>query len=404
MIDQHEKAVLLLLGRALFGCEVILAQNIDLNTVFCEAVDQSVFAAVYAALTPEEKARLTPAEQSKWRTVFFRYIAQNEQLLYEQKNVISRLTENGIRYAVLKGTSAAANYPDPSLRAMGDIDILVSPQDQIRVVQLLQADGYSAVLEENHHCHLTVRKGRVAVEVHREPNGLPVMGDPDLRRKIETFFADAPDTAGTENGISVLSDRHQAVVLVMHKLEHFLSGGLGLRQLCDWAMFLRKRMTPDLWREVKPVLDSFGLLTFTRLVTKACIDHIGLPLDVAPWAAEADGELTDRVMEHIVKSGNFGVKDPAYGERFFVDTESKGRISSAAKVLGRVCRTHWPPCARHRALMPIAPFVVYAKYLKLRRAGKRDKFRPVTLYRRAGAKQQFYKELKPFVINQEKDI
>ena len=53
--------------------------------------------------------------------------------------------------------------------------------------------------------------------------------------------------------------------------------------------------------------------------------------------------------------------------------------------------------------MPVAPFVVYARYLKLRREGKRDKFRPVQLYQRAGSRQQLYRDLKPFVADQTKE-
>ena len=403
MIDRNEKAVLHLIGRALFGHAVTLDRDTDLNAVLREAKDQSMLATVYCSLTEEELSRISPADQQKWRMTFFKFVAKSQQLLYEQANVISLLEKNGTRFALLKGSSCAANYPDPSLRAMGDVDILVAPDEQQAVVELLQADGYSEVVEEDHHCHLTVRKGRVSVEVHREPNGLFINEDDALRERIDAFFADALDHVQMENGYPALSDCHQAVVLVLHKLEHFLAGGLGLRQLCDWAMFVKKRMTAELWGELEPLLESFGLLTFTLMVTRACIDHLGLPAEDAPWAATADKELSDKVMEHIIRSGNFGVKDKAYGEKFFVDSHSKSRISSLFKTVGASCRTHWPVCARHPILMPVAPFVVYARYLKLRREGKRDKFRPVQLYQRAGSRQQLYRDLKPFVADQTKE-
>ena len=403
MIDRNENAVLRLIGRALFGHAVTLDSDTDLNAVLCEAKDQSMLATVYCSLTEEELSRISPADQQKWRMTFFKFVAKSQQLLYEQANVISLLEKNGTRFALLKGSSCAANYPDPSLRAMGDVDILVAPDEQRAVVELLQADGYSEVVEEDHHCHLTVRKERVSVEVHREPNGLFINEDDALRERIDAFFADALDRVQMENGYPALSDRHQAVVLILHKLEHFLAGGLGLRQLCDWAMFVQKRMTAELWGELEPLLESFGLLTFTLMVTRACIDHLGLPTEDAPWADSADKELSDKVMEHIIKSGNFGVKDKAYGEKFFVDSHSKSRISSLFKTVGASCRTHWPVCARHPILMPVAPFVVYARYLKLRREGKRDKFRPVQLYQRAGSRQQLYRDLKPFVADQTKE-
>lgn len=403
MIDRNEQAVLHLVGRALFGHAVMLEGDTDLNAVLREAKDQSMLATVYCSLTEEELSRISPADQQKWRMTFFKFVAKSQQLLYEQANVISLLEKNGTRFAILKGSTCAVHYPDPSLRAMGDIDILVAPDEQRAVVELLQADGYSEVVEEDHHCHLTVRKGRVSVEVHREPNGLFINEDDVLRGRIDTFFADALECVQMENGYPALADRHQAVVLILHKLEHFLAGGLGLRQLCDWAMFVQKRMTAELWGALEPLLESFGLLTFTLMITRACIDHLGLPTEDAPWAATADKELSDKVMEHIIKSGNFGVKDKAYGEKFFVDSHSRNRISSVFKTVGASCRTHWPICAKYPILMPVAPFVVYARYLKLRREGKRDKFRPVQMYQRAGSRQQLYHDLKPFVADKTKD-
>lgn len=61
------------------------------------------------------------------------YAHQDERLLYEQQ-VLKCLNDNGIPCAILKGSSVAINYLVPYLRCMGDIDLLVLPEQQLNAV------------------------------------------------------------------------------------------------------------------------------------------------------------------------------------------------------------------------------------------------------------------------------
>lgn len=47
----------------------------------------------------------------------------------EQQNQLMVLENNGIPVVVLKGASAATNYPTPKYHCIGDIDIIVCPAD-----------------------------------------------------------------------------------------------------------------------------------------------------------------------------------------------------------------------------------------------------------------------------------
>jgi len=199
-------------------------------------------------------------------------------------------------------------------------------------------------------------------------------------------------------GLPFLSDKHQALVLILHKLKHFLHNELGLRQLFDWAMFVDKKLDDKLWEELRPSLEEFGLLTFTGIITRACVNNFGLPKEKAPWVEDFDKELADEVMDQILASGNFGKKAGTYGILYFTDVNSSNRLTSFVRTVFDRCKYHWPVCKKYPVLMPIAPFVAYAKYLKLRKEGKRAEIKPVSLYRKAGAKQKLYKELKPFVV------
>ncbi len=82
----------------------------------------------------------------------------------------------GILPVLLKGASLAFNvYPDPSLRPMGDLDLLVRKEDTSKAQGALATLGYSPELvaatrweEENLLAHLPFQSapGRIPVEIH----------------------------------------------------------------------------------------------------------------------------------------------------------------------------------------------------------------------------------------------
>ncbi len=394
----HEVALLDIIGRALFGASVSLLPDTDMSALGKEVCDQTVPILVLQALTAEERRRMDPATADSWTKKMLMHSGYNLQLLYEQEAVLTLLKEHNIPCAVLKGSSVACHYPDPTQRIMGDIDLLVPPDRQMETVRILQADGYGEILTEEHHCHYTVSKDRISVEVHREPNGIHIVTDKSIAARLHGYFTDALSDVYMIGGIPVLAVRHQAVVLLLHKLEHFLSGGLGLRQLCDWACFVKARFTPAEFEALRPFLTECGLLEFAGLITRVCCDWLHLPAEAAPWCMDFDRELACDVMEAIIENGNFGQKEKSdsYGRRFFVDHGSSNRVTSVFCVVGRTCRIHWPVCDRHKILMLIAPFVVGMKYLRLRMRGERPAFHPVKQYRKAGSRQRLYRSLKPF--------
>ncbi|MCC8029927.1 MAG: nucleotidyltransferase family protein [Lachnospiraceae bacterium] len=398
-MNKTEHVLLQLTGRALFGAPADFdPAAVDWPAVYREASNQALSLLIWDILGTEERAAVPGDTASRWEQDSLRRIMSNEQLLYEQEQVIRLLAEASVPCVILKGSSSAANYPNPSLRIMGDIDLLVKPEQQMQAMKVLQANGYGDILEESHHCHMTVHKGGITVEVHKEPNGLYMNPDAEIAQKLHVFFADAIDQRQCEDGLPFLTDEQQAVVLILHKLEHFMTSGLGLRQLCDWAVFIEKRMDDVLWTGLQPVLSDFGLLTFTGLMTRVCVDYLGMPERKAPWAKQYDAETAAKVIEQILKEGNFGTKAEKYGERLFNDPSSSNRVASFIRVSGNACREHWPPCEKHAVLMPAAPFVLLSRYLVQRRRGERPKLNLKKKYRQAGYDQKLYKELKPFVV------
>lgn len=397
-MNSTEKVLLQLTGRALFAAETDFnPADVDWMALYSESSNQALTILIWDVLSDEERAYLPKELSLRWKKNVMLRIMHNEQLRTEQDRIIKLFSDADIPCVVLKGSSSAFYYPNPSLRLMGDIDLLVKPENQLEAVKILQKYGYGEVINKNHHCHMTVCKGKFTVEIHKEINGLSLNENSESLQKIREYFDNAVECRQTIDNLPVLSDDRQAISLILHKLGHFLTGGLGLRQMCDWAMFVNRVLDKSRWERLKPKLSEFGILYFTGIVTKACVDYLRLPEAAAPWASGYDDQTTRLVIEQILSEGNFGVKADKYGERLFSNPNAKNRFTSFFKVLISACREHYPACERYPVLIPAAPFVLLGRYLLQRGRGERPKLNLLQKYRRSGADRELYKSLKPFV-------
>ncbi|MDB4521786.1 nucleotidyltransferase family protein [Gammaproteobacteria bacterium] len=122
--------------------------------------------------------------------------------------------EHSIQLIVLKGSFLAHSiYPDPSLRPMSDIDVLVPPDKAYEVIQILRDLGYSApehagsqYMNEHHHlpgAHIARDGQTILVEVHHDA----LSGDTDA--SITTNNLTAPIQEFTINGARHFALGHQ---------------------------------------------------------------------------------------------------------------------------------------------------------------------------------------------------
>lgn len=383
-----------LLGRALFATEFTFdPKTAPWEELFAESQAQAVELLVFDALTGAERTWMPKEIASAWQFAALRRLGQNEQLRHEQEQVLGALKKADIHCAVLKGFACARNYPNSALRCAGDIDILVGKNGVEPAREALEAMGYIAS-EDPHPFHLHMKKGAQIVELHHEPAGIPMNA---VGEALRQFFAGSEREAVLKSGIPVLPAQKEAMMLILHKLEHIVSSGLGLRQLCDWAVFVNHELSCDVWEELEPILERFGLLYFAKTVTRICVDALSLPEEKAPWCLDADEALAQQLLADMLRTGNFGRKENRYGQRLFTDANSGNRLTSFLKVGTQACRDHWPVCEKYPILLPVAPIYLLARYHQQRKEGKRPPFRPHEVYKSAKSRQALYAELKPFV-------
>lgn len=145
----------------------------------------------------------------------------NERIARRGNEWVGLLAEEGIKAYVFKGASAATWYPHPLHRSFGDIDMVVD-EGWEKLKRLL---GRRGIPFRNERGDLAVdEEGLTTIEFHRCCES--------LYNPVTNARFRALQRSGQGNELYL-------VCLIVHLRRHFLTYGIGLKQVCDVVMMLR---------------------------------------------------------------------------------------------------------------------------------------------------------------------
>lgn len=88
-----------------------------------------------------------------------------------------------------------------------------------------------------------------------------------------------------------------ALFLIFHAQHHFLSEGINLRMIYDWAVMLRAEQNNIEWQRLYADFDECNLRMFADTLTKICVEHLGLTI-TSSYLSKHLQELSE-VQDHI---------------------------------------------------------------------------------------------------------
>lgn len=303
----------------------------------------------------------------------------NMRIGYDQQLLVKLLKEHQISYVILKGEASAAYYPDPSLRALGDVDFLVDPRDMEKVSQILQQAGFQRS-HENHICHQVFTLGKSALEMHFSVPGVP-NGKPgeQIRDYLSDLLSQAVMVSGENGSFCAPAPYHHGLILLMHMQHHMLGEGIGLRHLCDWGCFVERTWKESFWQErLLPLLQQVGLLTYAGAMTATA--ELAFGTACPQWAQEGR-PLAKEILADILSGGNFGRKDPDRAASGVMisnrgkDGTRHGRLYYLYKALREAVREQHPKANRYPVLLPFYMLYRTCRYLLRSMRGERPGLR-----------------------------
>lgn len=292
---------------------------------------------------------ISPEIKDEWKKSLLQQISYYTQYKYEQTNL-----PISVPYVVLKGLAAAKYYNHPELRTMGDIDILIRREDYNTACTMLIENGYKEITEQSEEDigrHRSFIKKNIIVEAHAS---FALLRDSKSQQILDDMlFQNINDT-------HYLPDMLNGLVLLCHINQH-LAGGLGLRQIIDWMLFVDKCLPDDKWSEFQEIVGKVKLEKLAVTVTQMCITYLGLP--IRKWCANADEILCNELMGYVLSCGNFGNKrigESSKGEGFFAYVKSLGTFFRLLQMRGLF---NWRAAKKHVWLRPFAWLYQLRRYL-----------------------------------------
>lgn len=378
-LSREEQVLLHLMQRALNPRSMPLlsdelASQINWQTVMQESANQAVLVSALDAAAPY-KSFIPDETWQQWFRHSSRIQMNNLRVMNAQRELVMLLEGSGFPYVILKGEAAAARYPKPELRHLGDVDFLIDPKQKERVEELLTGAGYTGEMHD-HICHVVLKKPGAHLEMHFEIAGIPYGRPGELVRE---YMSDALSCAKRESwgqgDYYAPCGAHQGMILLLHMQHHMVYEGLGLRHLIDWAAYVQSTWQEAFWTErLIPALKKIGLMHYASVMTCVCVDAFGIS---RPDWASADSVLCHAVLLDILTGGNFGRKDKARSKAGMMISEhgkdgiSHGSAYNLWRILHDSTAGKYPVVQKYPILHPV--FDVYRAGLYLARTvqGKR---------------------------------
>ena len=248
-----------------------------------QGVSAIAFDGLNRAIREYGRENICPAiDHSWWKAFVIDWIGlsqkvkrQNAQQLLVMEEMANKWTYYGCRVMVMKGQANGTFYPKPESRSPGDIDCYLfenyaKGNDIAREVEAKVDESwykhsvisYKGETFENHQFFVHTRDGKRSKLLEKELE--------------EALKVDKHLFAHLTKSVVKPPVQWTAMFLTYHACAHFISEGLRLKQLLDWAMFLNTHQGDVDWQDFYSFCDRHHLRRFADAATAICVDYLGL--------------------------------------------------------------------------------------------------------------------------------
>ena len=396
VLNKTEQVLLDLLANNLFGAgKSIDAVSVDWRLVWYESYMQGVSLNAFADF---------PAELTE--SVDFSVIRKKLQERMSDNLLVNKshfkihkiLHDSGIPYVILKGLASGLYYPDPLLRSMGDVDFLVAERNLKRTCEVLEENGFVAS-DKSHGDHLVYSDGVCRYELHTEPAGMP---NGEAGELVKTYLADILEKSELQNAllgnVYVPSKFHHGLIILLHTCHHLTSSGVGLRHLCDWAVFVNGTNDEEFCNLFEDKFKEIGLWNFAQVLTKVCEKYLSCSEKI--WVGQVDEALVDALAKDIFEGGNLGQKSddrsheamilPKYG-----DSEHKEKSNSKRFIayVNQTVKNNWKSAEKNKILLPVGWVYFGGRYVFRSLKGERPKIKVNSFISEANERKKLFDQL-----------
>lgn len=392
--DKTKNVILQLLSNSLFQKPISIENDINWRDILKECINQSVVSLAYSSLPDKLIDKNIYAE---WEYMANTEIIINSRVSYAHSVINDLLESSDIPYVMLKGCVSASYYDNPMLRTMGDVDFLVKSCDFEKANNLLEQNSF---ISHNikHEYEKSYSKDNIIFELHKKINGVP---GGKVGKIVDSYFNDILEKAVlTKTDFAKYYSPtafHHGLIMLLHVARHMITGGIGLRHFCDWAVFVEK-IGDDFSAMFENRLKKVGLWRFAQILSLFCVEYLGCTKRA--WMGSVDKALLEGLLDDVFAGGNFGHKDKKRSdEAKFITSRKKGGVNNDSNIkqgilsLNEIVRKHWKVAEKVPVIYPFGWFFFGIRYALRAMLGKRKKVNINELVDGAEKRKELYRQL-----------
>ncbi|MBR1514969.1 MAG: nucleotidyltransferase family protein [Bacteroidales bacterium] len=224
-------------------------------------------------------------------------------------SVVQNFRQHGVEPVLLKGFGLAMLYPNPSLRQFGDIDLFVGLGQFHEACALVREmpGCYNWGMEVDVGRHYNVDFGPYPMEIHRVSADVIDEEENKTYAAIEQdgLFDNARKVDWEGFELSVPSKEFMVFFTFFHAWHHFLTSGVGLRQLSDVAMALHAYAGEMDLNKLHSWIAGMHLTEPWQAFGSLMVEHIGLSQAEMPFYTDKCGRTAQKLYKRIMEEGNF---------------------------------------------------------------------------------------------------
>ncbi|MFA6887756.1 MAG: nucleotidyltransferase family protein, partial [Fermentimonas sp.] len=106
--------------------------------------------------------------------------------------------------------------------------------------------------------------------------------------------------------VKILPVELNAFYIFYHLFHHFIHLGIGMRQLCDWTLFIKTYSADINSKSFNELVDSFDLTYAMKSFASFTVKYLGAKPEYFPFETDINNKYVDIILEDVFSGGNFG--------------------------------------------------------------------------------------------------
>lgn len=295
--------------------------------------------AVTSLLYPAAKrAALPPEIVAELKKLSFAAATRESLQARELTQILNACEEKEISVVPLKGCIIKYLYPNPELRYMSDIDLLIPAKKATAMRELMEQLGHRYEKVDAGTTDVYISPLGMNYEIHLD------LSSEGFHAASEAFLASLLALAQPRTGhryVCELPVEEHYIYVLCHFVKHLIYGGIGVRQLMDIYICRKK------W-----ALDEKKLRAFLKKLDLAVFNETVLSLGRHWFEGGKADETASQLGEYILGSGVFGNEEQRVTDRILKEGQGTRYIFKRIFPPYRIMKEYFPVLKKLPFLLP----------------------------------------------------